>query len=161
MSSHEVPPRNRAERRLAARSGKRTRAAGAALTAGTAALAMGAGWVGPGMEAAGAATTLHVTTTADAGAGSLRDQVAAAASGDTIDFQVTGTITLTTGQIAFNKDLTFTGPGTSALTISGNDASRIFDVTGGSAVTISGLTFVHGSSTSSGSAVAPSPPTAR
>ena len=149
MSSHEVSPRNRAERRLAAKKGKRAQAVGAALTAGTAALAMGASWIGPGVQAAGAATTLHVTTTNDTGVGSLRAQVAAASSGDTIDFQVTGAITLTTGRIAFNKDLTFTGPGASALTISGNDASQIFYVTGGSAVTISGLTLAHASHASS------------
>ncbi len=156
MSSQDVPPRNRAERRLAARNApraKRARAAGAALTAGSAALAMGAAWIGTGVQAAGAATTLHVTSTADSGAGTLRDQVTAASSGDTIVFDLTGTITLTSGEIAFNKDLTFTGPGASALTISGNDASRVFDITGGSAVTISGLTIAHGSDAGSGGAI--------
>src|SRR5438045_1473694 len=153
MSSHDVQPRNRAERRLAAKRGKRARAAGAALTAGSAALAMGAAWVGPGVQAAGAATTLHVTSTANSGAGTLRDQVTAASSGDTIVFDVAGTITLTSGEIAFNKDLTFTGPGASALTVSGNDNSRIFDISGSSAVTISGLTIAHGSSGSSGGPV--------
>ena len=34
-----------------------------------------------------------------------------AASGDTINFSVTGTITLTSAQISINKDLTITGPG--------------------------------------------------
>ena len=155
MSSHEVAPRNRAERRLAAKTGNKARTAGAVLTAGSAALAMSGAWIGTGVHAAGAATTLHVTSTANAGAGSLRDQIAAANPGDTIDFQVSGTITLTSGEIAFNKALTITGPGASTLTISGNDASRIFDING-AAVTISGLTLAHGSSASSGAAVASS-----
>lgn len=148
MSSRDVPTRNRAERRLAAKSGK-ARAAGAALTAGSAALAMTAAWVGTGLPAAGAATTLHVTTTADAGAGSLRDQITAAASGDTIVFEVTGTITLAT-EISFNKDLIITGPGASALTVSGGDASGIFDISGTSAVTISGVTIAHASADDGG-----------
>jgi hypothetical protein len=152
MSTPHLSPRNRAERRLASK-GKRARAAGAALTAGSAALAMGAAWIGPGLPAASAASTLHVTNTDDAGAGSLRDTVAGASAGDTIVFDVTGTITLTTGEIAFNQGLTISGPGAAALTISGNDASRVFDISGGAAVTISGLTLAHGSSGSSGGAV--------
>jgi predicted outer membrane repeat protein len=147
MSTPQVPPRNRAERRLASK-GKRARAAGAALTAGSAALAMGAAWIGTGAPGAAAATTLHVTTTADAGAGSLRDTVAGASAGDTIAFDVTGTITLTSGEIAINQPLTFSGPGATSLAISGNDASRIFNITGNAAVTISGLAFTHGSSPS-------------
>ena len=145
MSSHEVPPRNRAERRLAARTGRKARAAGASLTAGSAALAMGAAWIGTGVPSAGAATTLHVTSTADSGAGSLRDVVGGASAGDTIVFDVTGTITLTSGHISIDDALTITGPGAGALTISGNDNSRVFNIPS-AAVTISGLTFAHGSS---------------
>ena len=75
--------------------------------------------------------TLTVTNTNDSGAGSLRQVVVDATSGDTINFNLSGcpcTITLTSGEIAINKNLTITGPGTDQLTISGNNASRIFFV---------------------------------
>jgi predicted outer membrane repeat protein len=151
MGTHEVSPRNRAERRRAGKgAGRKARAAGAALTAGSAALAMGAAWVGPdGLQSAGAAAPIEVSTANDAGAGSLRQAVLdanAAGGADTITFApaLSGqTITLTSGAIPITGDLTITGPGASALTISGDDNDRIFDVTG-SAVTISGLTFTHG-----------------
>src|ERR1035438_9511221 len=72
------------------------------------------------------AATNTVTTTADTGAGSLRQTVASATAGDTINFTVTGTITLTSGEIALDKGLTLSGPGADVLAVSGNNASRIF-----------------------------------
>ena len=88
------------------------------------------------------AATLLVTTTSDAGAGSLRDTVTIAAPGDTINFSVTGTITLTTGEIAFAKNLIIGGPGAASLTLTKSGAAaRIFNITGTPTVTISGLTF--------------------
>jgi hypothetical protein len=92
-----------------------------------------------------------VLNTNDAGAGSLRQAVLDAnanAGADTITFDpsVTGTITLTSGQINITDSVTITGPGSANLAISGNDASRIFDAaTSGTDVSISGLSFVHGS----------------
>src|SRR4051812_8520218 len=75
-------------------------------------------------------STLTVMNLADNGTGSLRAQVAAATSGDTIDFTtgLTGTITLTSGEIAFSKNLTIQGPGSGVLSVSGNNASRIFNI---------------------------------
>lgn len=86
-----------------------------------------------------------VTNTADSGPGSLRQAIVVANSGDTITFatNVTGTITLTTGELAINKNLNVTGPGAKTLTVSGNHASRIFNIYNG-AVTISGLTIANG-----------------
>jgi uncharacterized repeat protein (TIGR03803 family) len=87
-----------------------------------------------------------VTTNADSGAGSLRAVIAAAAPGDTITFDssLTGqTITLTSGEIIINEDLTITGPGSGSLTISGNSASRVFFMLSGT-VNISGLTITNG-----------------
>src|SRR5215469_16668336 len=85
-------------------------------------------------------STLTVTNTLDSGAGSLRADVATAASGDTIVFNIpksdpgynatTGvwTITLTSGELLITKSLSITGPGEAELTISGNHASRVFDL---------------------------------
>ncbi|HEY2012585.1 MAG TPA: choice-of-anchor Q domain-containing protein [Bryobacteraceae bacterium] len=90
--------------------------------------------------------TLTVTNTNDAGAGSLRLSIAAAANGDTIIFGVPpgSTITLTSGELAIATGLTIQGPGAKLLTISGNANSRIFNVTATNPVSISGLTLVNG-----------------
>jgi hypothetical protein len=88
-----------------------------------------------------------VTNNDDAGAGSLRQAVIDASAGEEIVFDggVTGTITLTGGEIAIAKDLIITGPGASVLAVSGNDASRIFNISGSDVdVTISGLTITSG-----------------
>jgi hypothetical protein len=91
-----------------------------------------------------------VTSTADGGPGSLRDAVGNASSGDTIMFSLTlpATITLTTGELAISKTLTIQGPGPQQtpplLTISGNNASRIFNIGSSGNLTISGLTLANG-----------------
>src|SRR5262245_14533342 len=64
--------------------------------------------------------TLTVTSTADSGPGSLRERVAAAASGDTIVFAVNNTITLTSGEIILSAALNILGPGANVLAVSGN-----------------------------------------
>lgn len=117
-----------------------TIASGAALTLG--ALAGGA---------AGAAT-FEVSNLDDAGAGSLRQALLdanAAAGADIVTFQagLTGTITLTTGELAITGSVDLQGPGAAALTVSGNNASRVFYVDNESElldVTISGLTVTGG-----------------
>jgi hypothetical protein len=90
------------------------------------------------------ATTRTVTSTADGGAGTLRDTIAASAANDTINFSVTGTITLTSGELAIGRNLTIIGPGANVLTVSGNNASRVFDIASSITVNISGLTIANG-----------------
>ena len=93
------------------------------------------------------ATTYTVTSTNDSGSGSLRASLASTTNGDTIDMTgVTGTIVLTNGQLNVPNSVTMLGPGASALTVSGNNASRVFNVTGTN-VTISGLTIANGNTT--------------
>ena len=91
------------------------------------------------------AATITVTTTNDSGAGSLRTALVGAANGDTINFSVTGTITLTNGQLNVSNSVSLLGPGPGTLTVSGNHASRVFSVTGTN-VTFSGLTIANGQS---------------
>lgn len=103
--------------------------------------------------------TIFVTNTDDSGPGSLRQAIADAAPGDTINFNLSGcpcTITLASGELVINKDLTIEGPGENLLTISGNNASRVFFINPGApgatappdppfpAVAISNLTIANG-----------------
>jgi hypothetical protein len=96
-------------------------------------------------------STLLVKSAADDGsAGTLRAVLAAAHSGDTIQFAraLDGqTITLTQGQLVVNQGVTIDGPGASELAISGNSASRLFEIGSGGKVTISGLTLTDGIAT--------------
>ena len=51
---------------------------------------------------------------------------------------------LTGGELVINKNLDIEGPGANKLTVSGNHASRVFDIGGGVTVTIAGLTIANG-----------------
>lgn len=90
-----------------------------------------------------------VTSASDNDAGSLRQAVAAAEPGDVIGFDTDGhfaqprTIGLV-AQILLDKDLTIEGPGADALAVSGSGAVRVFRVTGGATVLMSGLTITEG-----------------
>ena len=97
--------------------------------------------------------TFTVTTTADAGAGSLRAAVAqanAAAGADIVQFAsgvAGGTIALTSGQIEITDALTIDGPA-AGVTVDGQDLDRIFDVADdtvtGFAVEMNDLTLTNG-----------------
>ncbi len=81
----------------------------------------------------GVLAILTVTNNADSGAGSLRQAIADAAAGDTIQFAsslANQTITLTSGQLNVTKNLIIDGAAAAGLTISGNNASRVFEVQG-------------------------------
>jgi hypothetical protein len=92
-------------------------------------------------------STLTVTNNLDSGAGSLRADIAAAKSGDTIVFAPSldgKTITLTSGELSITTGMTIQGPGAAQLTISGGHASRVFDVASSQPVTLTGLTISNG-----------------
>jgi hypothetical protein len=105
----------------------------------------------------GYSTTTTVTTTNDTGIGSLRDAVTNAVSGDTITFSPNliasgnATITLTSGEILFTTDLTIIGliTATDTLFVSGNNSSRVFDITGNIA-TLDKMAIINGVPSTSG-----------
>ncbi len=92
-------------------------------------------------------STLTVMNNHDSGAGSLRADIAAATSGDTIAFAnaLRGqTITLTTGQLDITTNLKIDGRGASMLAVSGGGNSRVFDISPNATVTIEYLTITDG-----------------
>ncbi|MBI1763870.1 MAG: right-handed parallel beta-helix repeat-containing protein, partial [Acidobacteria bacterium] len=103
-------------------------------------------------EVGSCVTNPIVTTTADSGAGSLRQAIADACPGSAITFNLpaNSTITLTSGELVLDKNLTIQGPGANLLTISGNNASRVFDIPTDVTATLSGLTITNGNAVGSG-----------
>ncbi|MGI8641150.1 MAG: choice-of-anchor Q domain-containing protein [Pyrinomonadaceae bacterium] len=103
------------------------------------------------------AATLTVTKTTDTADGvcdadcSLREAVIAANSGDVIVFSPLfnspQTIPLTGGQITINKNLTIAGPSADLLTVSGNNAGRIFYISNNAVVTLAGMKLKNGRAT--------------
>lgn len=94
----------------------------------------------------------------DGGVGTLRAVLAASADGDTINFDdsiLPGTIALTSGQLEVNNNVTIAGPGATRLTVDGqfvpnpneppvNPYSRVFSISAGKDVRISGMTITRG-----------------
>src|SRR5918996_232074 len=70
------------------------------------------------------ADAITVTNTNDSGPGSLRQALSIVNDGDTIDFAVTGTITLTTDELLVNDSITILGPGAANLAVDGNFDNR-------------------------------------
>src|SRR5438034_5145183 len=98
-----------------------------------------------------AVNTITVTDPGDIGPGTLREAIAGALPGDTINFAAgLGTVTLTSGELVIDKDLTISGPGSGNLTIQRSSAGgtpefRIFNVTSSTGtITISGVTVSNG-----------------
>ena len=99
-------------------------------------------------------STFTVLNLADSGEGSLRQAVLdanAQPGADLIRFAPAardGTIALTSGQLSIIDDLMIAGPGVNRLTVSGNQASRVFGISGGTTdVEITGLTIANGKAT--------------
>ena len=98
------------------------------------------------------AAGFEVTNLNDSGAGSLRQAILdsnALAGADVITFQsgLTGTITLSTGQLSISDSVSLVGPGAASLTIDADRTSRIFYLYNNPGlidVTISGLTLTGG-----------------
>src|SRR5262249_15371497 len=73
--------------------------------------------------------SMVVTSLADSRPSTLRQAVLdanAAPGADTISLTVTGTITLTSGQLVVTDSLTINGLGSGLVSVSGNNTSRVF-----------------------------------
>jgi hypothetical protein len=96
------------------------------------------------------AGTITVTNGGDNGPGTLRQAIADAVPGDTINFAADITaINLTSVELLINKNLTISGPGAKLLIIqraaNASSAFRIFNIAAGNFnVAISGLTIASG-----------------
>jgi hypothetical protein len=90
------------------------------------------------------ASTVTVTSLADSGPGTLREALSVATSGDTIDFAVTGTITVLS-PLTTSESVSIVGPGVSQLTIAGGvGVEWSFDLPAAAAVSLSGVTLSGG-----------------
>ncbi len=112
-------------------------------TLGRCALAIGllAGCVGAPLWAA----TITVTSTADTGAGSLRQALLDAAAGDTIDFNlVYPALIYPQTTLYISKNVMIAGPGAANLILDGNNAGYpMIQFPVAATATISGLTMQH------------------
>src|SRR5688500_4584858 len=115
-------------------------------TAPTAAIAP----AGPSLLVAPA--TVVVTTTADVGAGSLRDALATAQDGDVIGFDpaIAGETIVVASRLLVDKSVTIQGPQTSGITLSGGGVTGVLWVTAPAAVSLVNLTITDGFDNSGG-----------
>jgi hypothetical protein len=74
----------------------------------------------------------------------LRDAIAAAAFGDTIDFSANHAIVLANGELVIGKNLTIDGTGRT-VSISGNNTTRVLNISTG-IVSIKNLSLIQGNS---------------
>ncbi len=100
------------------------------------------GWLA---AASAHANIITVTNTKDSGPGSLRQAVADANDGDTIDAtRVSGSIELNSGELLVNKNVTINGPSAEKLSVENAGLSRVFEIASGEVVTISALAINSG-----------------
>ena len=101
------------------------------------------------------AAIIPVTNTNDSGPGSLRQALAVADNGDTIDATgISGAISLTSGELLVDKSVTINGAGADVLAIDGNMISRVFRIPfSGETVTISGFTIRNGHAGTTGGGI--------
>lgn len=86
-------------------------------------------------------SAVTITNDSDSGAGSLRQAITDVCAGGTITFDGNYTIPLSS-ELATNKNLTIDGAG-HTVTISGNNASRIFHISSGTLI-LNNLTLANG-----------------
>ncbi len=101
-------------------------------------------------------STITVSTTADAGNGSLRNAITTAESGDTIKFSeklARKTIKLESGQLTLDENLTIDGGDAPGLVISGNNKSRVFYLEKKRKANLKNLTIADGKTKGAGGGI--------
>jgi hypothetical protein len=101
-------------------------------------------------------TALTVTSLADSGEGSLREALELIAADGLITLDpslASGTIALTSGQLVIDRSVTIDGSAAPGLTISGNNASRVFQVAAGVTASISDVTISDGAGAPQGGGI--------
>lgn len=120
-----------------------------------------------GTALAASAAAVEVTTAADENNGSLdpglgsgtslREAVLHAPAGSTLEFAPAldgATVTLDLGQIVISRDLAIDASALpSGVTVSGNDSSRVFDISTGKTVTMTRLKIIDGAITTVGGGI--------
>ncbi|MES2105518.1 MAG: DUF4347 domain-containing protein [Pseudomonadota bacterium] len=91
--------------------------------------------------------TVTITNGNNTGAGSLRNAIAVAGVGDTVTSNASRTVTLSSGELVINKNLTIDfdldDNGTPDVVVNANYSSRAFNITTGTVV-LDGVTITHG-----------------
>jgi beta-glucanase (GH16 family) len=101
-------------------------------------------------------TAVTVDTLADSGPGSLREAIGLIASDGTITFDpslVGGTIGLSSGQLVIDRSVVIDGSDAPGLTISGSNASRVFQVAATADVEVSDLVISDGAAAPQGGGI--------
>ncbi|MES2070974.1 MAG: DUF4214 domain-containing protein [Pseudomonadota bacterium] len=97
--------------------------------------------------------TVTITNGNNTGAGSLRNAIAVAGVGDTVTSNASRTVTLSSGELVINKNLTIDfdldDNGTPDVVVNANYSSRAFNITTGTVV-LDGVTITHGLISGSG-----------
>lgn len=90
--------------------------------------------------------SLSITSAADSGTGSLRWALAGICPDGTITIAPPTplVITLTSGQLAIDRNVTISGSGAATVTVDANNSSRIVNIGAGNSATISGITLLRG-----------------
>jgi hypothetical protein len=110
-------------------------------------------WSGCVLAAPSSSAIIIVTNTNDSGTGSLRAALAAAGTGNVVQFSLpaNSTIVLTSGELVVHVALTIDGSTAPNLTVSGNHASRVLLTI--APLTIRELTIADGSSSAAGGGI--------
>src|SRR6266480_7892926 len=95
-------------------------------------------------------STLTVSTNSDSGSGSLRQAILdanAMPGDDTVEITTTGTIVLSSPLPLITDNIVLNGPGTNLLTVSGNNAVRVFITGSGTTNVFNGISIASGLAT--------------
>jgi predicted outer membrane repeat protein len=106
-------------------------------------------------QASSPTPTFLVASTADSGPGSLREKLDSAANGDVVGFspELAGKVIAVASKLYLDASVIIDGRGAPGLVLDGDGKTRILESAKAKDVTVLGLTFKNGYSTTSGGAI--------